>query len=890
MHLIHLRQLHGWLVRLFGIFTRQQREQEFAEELESHLAFHIEDNLRAGLSPEEARRQALVKLGGVTQTQELHREQRGLPMLETLLQDLRYGARMLVKQPGFTLIAMLTLALGIGANTAIFSVINAVLLRALPYHDAARIVAIEELDAKGGRRQVTAPNFLDWRAQNTVFAHLAAIRTLPANLTQGDQAERIDTAIASANFFEVFGALPQAGRLFLPGDEAAGHAPVVVLSYGLWQRRFGGAAEALGQALTLDGRNYTIIGVAPQGFQYPDKTEAWRPPLRLAPEASETADPMQNRGSGYLKAVAKLKPGVTLQQAQVEMETITARLRQQFPESNNTRFNRVVSLQRFLVGDTSRLLWLLLGAAACVLLIACANVASLLLARATVRRRELAVRAALGASRGRVLRQLLTESLLLALGGGLLGLLLAWWGVDVLTRMLPADFPRRAEIALDLPVLGFALLASVLTAFVFGLAPAWQAAQVELQEALKESARGNAGARRNRLRAALVVAEVALSLVLLVGAGLLLRGFLRLQAVDAGFDAGGVLTLRLAPSGPNFREDPQYVAYYRKVAERLSALPGVEAVGAINTLPLGGGPTSGFRVEGRPELTRDKWPLANYRNVTPDYFRALHIPIKQGRPFSERDSNASPLVVLINETAAAREFAGENPVGKRITFGGRNPQGQPVWWEVVGVVGDVRSIELKDKAEPEVFTCAAQDAFGGMSFVVRTSVDPASLSGAARQTIGEIDPAQPVTDLRTMETIKRAAVSQPRFNLTLLGVFGGLALLLSAAGVYGVTSYAVSQRTHEIGIRKAIGAQTSDVLRLVIGQGIKLIAIGVAIGLAASFAAAQVIKSLLFGVSATDPLTFVGVPLLLTFVALLACYLPARRATKVDPMIALRSE
>jgi putative ABC transport system permease protein len=796
---------------------------------------------------------------------------------------------MLFKHPSFTLIAVVTLSLGIGATTAIFSVVNAVLLRALPYHEAERIVAIKEVNEKGGPSQVTAPNFLDWRAQNTVFAHLAAIRTLPANLTQGEQAERIDTAIASANFFEVFGALPQAGRLFTPGDEVAGHAPVVVLSYGLWQRRFGGAPEALGQQLTLDGRNYAIIGVAPQGFRYPDQTEAWRPPLRLAPEMSETADPTQNRGRGYLSAVAKLKPGVTLRQAQIEMETITARLRQQYPETNNTRFNRLISLQTALVGDTSRMLWLLLGAVGCVLLIACANVANLLLARATTRRRELAVRAALGASRGRVLRQLLTESLLLALLGGLLGLLLAWWGVDALTRILPDDFPRRAEIALDGPVLGFTLLAALLTAFLFGLAPAWQAARVELQETLRESARGSGGGRHKRLRAALVVAEVALSLVLLVGAGLLLRGFLNLQAVDAGFDAGGVLTMRLSPSGAKFSEDPQYVAYYRQATERLAALPGVEAVGAINTLPLSKGPNFRFRIEGQPEVTPDKWPGANYRNVTPDYFRALRIPVKAGRPFNDRDNTASPFAVLINETAA-REFAGQNPVGKRITFGGRNAQGQTVWWEVVGVVGDVRSLGLHEKPEAEIFTASAQDPFAGMSFVIRTSVDPASLAGAVRQTMHEIDAAQPVTALHTMDTIKRAAVLQPRFNLLLLGLFGALALLLSAAGIYGVTAYTVAQRTQEIGIRRALGAQNGDVVRLVLRQGMAAVLSGVALGLASALAAAQMLQSLLFEVSVTDPVTFGVVSVLLVAVALLACWIPARRATKVDPMIALRCD
>jgi putative ABC transport system permease protein len=814
--------------------------------------------------------------------------------MQTLWQDLRYGARMLSKNRGFTLIAVITLALGIGANTAIFSLVNAVLLRPLPYRDAERIVAIQELNPKGNRIQVTSPNFLDWRAQNTVFEHLAAFRWRPSNLANlaGDgQAERIETVITSANFFEVFGAQARAGRLFLPSDEQAGHAPVVVISYGLWQRRFGAAASAVGQQLLLDGKSYTVIGVAPPGFQYPDKTELWFPPLRLVPEMSETADVTQNRGRGYLSAVARLKPGVSLEQAKAEMETITARLRKQYPESNNNRFNRVVSLQTHLVGETSRLLWLLFGAVGCVLLIACANVANLLLARATTRRRELAVRAALGATRGRMLRQLLTESLSLALAGGLLGLLLAWWGVDALTRLMPANFPRMSEIALDLPALGFALLISVATAIIFGLAPAWQSARVELQETLKESARG-AGARRNRLRGALVTAEVALSLALLVSAGLLFRSFLRLQAVDAGFDAGGVLTMRLAPSGTNFREDPQYISFYQKVADKISAIAGVEAVGAINTLPLstGGGPTFAFHIEGRPEATVDKWPGANYRNVTPDYFRAMKIPIAQGRAFTERDNASAPLVVIINQAAAARDFVGQNPIGKRVNFGMRDNAGRPIWHEIVGVAANVRNKELQEEAEPEIYTAAWQDAFGGMTFVIRSSVEPASLAMAVRQAAREADPAQPVFALRPMESVVVEAVTQPRFNFTLLGLFGGLALALSAAGIYGVTSYSVAQRAQEIGVRKALGAQNGDVLRLVIKQGMASVLPGVVIGLATAFAATRVMKSLLFGVSATDPLTFAVIALSLMSVALLACWIPARRATKVDPMVALRRE
>jgi putative ABC transport system permease protein len=811
--------------------------------------------------------------------------------MQTFWQDLRYGARTLLKNPGFMLIAIITLGLGIGANTAIFSVVNAVLLRPLPYRNAERIVAIQELGKDGNRIQVTAANFLDWRAQSTVFAHLAAIFTRTANLAGATEAERINLAVTSANFFEVFGVQPQQGRLFIPADEQAGHPAIAVLSHSLWQRRFGGAAQVIGQSILLDGRSYTVAGVAPAGFQYPDKTEVWLPPLRLAPELNEAADVTRMRGMGYLSAVARLKPEASLPQAQAEMETITARLRQQYPETNNNRFNRVVSLHTHLVGDTGRLLWLLLGAVGFVLLIASANVANLLLARAAARRKEMAIRASLGASRWRVIRQLLTESTLLALAGGLSGLLLAWWGVDLLSRLLPKDFPRLHDIGLDFTVLGFTLFVSLLTGVVFGFAPAWQVSRTDVHESLRESSRGAGdSARRNRLRGILVVTEVALSLVLLIGAGLLFRSFLRLQAVNTGFDAERVLTMRLTPSGANFEQDPQYIAFYQRVTERLAAMTGVESVGAINTLPLSKGPTFSFRIEGRPPLPVDQWPGANYRNVSPDYFRTLKIPILQGRAFTERDNDSAPLVVLINQAAADRHFAGENPVGKRIGFGGTGRDGQPIWFEIAGVAANVRSLELSTEPEPEIYTAARQDAFASMSFVIRTTVEPTSLIAAARQAVQEVDRAQPVSDLRTMESVVADAASQPRFNLMLLSVFGGVALLLSAAGIYGVMSYSITQRTHEIGIRMALGAQAGDVLKLVIRHGMTMTLIGVVLGLAASAALTRLMAGLLFGVSATDPLTFVIVTGFLAGVALLACYLPARRATKVDPITALRYE
>jgi putative ABC transport system permease protein len=806
-----------------------------------------------------------------------------------MFQDLRFGFRMLFKKPGFTLIAVFTIALGIGANTAIFSMVNAVLLRPLPYPNADRIIAIQEISPEGKKIQITPANFLDWRAQNTVFEHLSAIFTRGSNLAGNEGAERIDIAVASADFFDVFGVHAQRGRLFLAEDEQAGHAPIVVISDGLWQRRYAGDAGIVGRSITLDGIGYTVAGVAPAGFQFPKKTQAWLPPDRLAPAVTPTMDVTQVRGWGFLSAVGLLKPGIRLQQAKDEMESITARLREQYPQTNNNRFDRVETLHTNLVGDTSTLLWLLLGAVGFVLLIACANVANLMLVRATARQKEIAIRTALGASRLRIIRQLLTESVLLAATGGVLGLILAWESVQVLKALLPKDFPRLQDVNVDLQVLSFTAIVSLLTGVIFGFAPAWQVSRIDVHESLKESARGSTGGLRNRLRNTLVVAEVALSLVLLVGAGLLLRTFLQLQTVNAGFDPQRVLSLRLSPSGTDFRGDPPYIAYYKRVEERLRSIPGVESVGTINTLPLQKGPTLGFHIEGRPQLPIDQWAHANYRNVNPDYFRAMRIPLVQGRAFEERDQIGNPLVVMINE-AAADNFAGENPVGKRIGFGATDRNGQPVWFEIVGIVSNVRSLGLEEQPPPEVYFSAYQDSFSEISFVVRTQIEPAGLVDVIREAAQEVDRAQPVTEIRTMEYVVRESVTQPRFNLSLLAMFGGIALALSAAGIYGVTSYTATQRTHEIGIRIAVGARDADVLKMMMKHGMKPALIGLAIGLGAALGLTRLMKSLLFGVTATDPLTFVTLATFLMIVALIACYLPARRATKVDPMVALRFE
>ena len=811
--------------------------------------------------------------------------------MDTIIKDIRYGVRGLLKHPGFTAIVVITLALGIGASTAIFSVVDSVLLRRLPYRTAERIVAIQEHDPNGRRGQSTSANFYDWRQQNTVFEHLSAIKITTTNLALSDHAERIDLAQTNADFFDIFGITPQYGRLFIPQDEQAGHEPVVVVSNALWQRRFGSDPSLVGRSITLDGRNYNVIGIAPPGFQYPDKTELWLPPLRLVPELYPDQDVTQTRRMGYLTVVALLKPGVSLQQAAGEMETITARLRQQYPDSNTKRLNRVVSLHEHLVGDTNKLLWLLLGAVTFVLLIGCANVANLLLASGASRQKEIAIRTALGASRRRVIRQLFTESALLAFTGGVVGLLIAFWGLAAITKLLPADFPRLNEIHIDLRVLGFTFAASVLTGILFGLIPALQVSRSDVQEAMRETGRGASGSRRqSRFRQALIVGEVALSVVLLAGAGLLFRSFVRLQSVDTGFVSQPVLTARLTPSGTNYANDADYAKFYNGVIEKVGAIPGVQDVALINTLPLSKGPTSGFRVEGRPVTTPDKWPSVNYRVVSSNYFRAMGIPVLQGRAYTDRDNENAPLVMMVNQQLAREIFPDENPVGKRITFGGTNTDGQPRWFEIVGVVANVRSLELREAPTAELYFSAQQDLWPAMSLVVRSSVEPSSLSGSVRQAVNEVDRSVPVADVKTMDHVVSESITQPRFNLFLLGLFSAVAMILSAAGIYGVTAYTVTQRTHELGIRLALGAQVGDVLKMILGQGMAVIGVGLVAGLAAAFVLMRLLRSLLFGVGENDALTFAAITGVLVLVALIACYIPARRATKVDPLVALRAE
>jgi putative ABC transport system permease protein len=877
---MRLREIRGWLMRLFGLFHREQREREFVEELESHLAFHIEDNLRAGMSSEEARRQARLKLGGVAQVKELHREQGGIPMLETLLQDLRYGLRMLRKHPSFSLIAIVTLALGIGANTAIFSVVNAVLLRPLPFRESDRLVIIRETKLPQFSEFGVSPgNFLAWQKQNTVFERMVAFGRPSFNLVGVGDPEPIQGMRVTDGFFAMLGAQPHIGRDFLPEEDQPGRSNVVILSHGLWQRRFGADAKILNQTITLNSQNYTVIGVMPESFRFNGDEAIWTP-------MAFAADQAQNHSGHFLSAVGRLKHGVTLEQANAEMVAIAGRLAAQYPDSNTGWSAKLVPLLEFNVRSIKPALLVLLAAVAFVLLIACVNVANLLLVRAAGRQRELAVRAAMGAGRARIMRQLLTESLLLALLGGAAGALLAKWGMNLLLAFAPQDLPRMSDVSLDGRALGFTAAITLLTGVIFGLLPALRASRPNLQETLKEAARGSTeGGRRQLAVSALVVLEVASALVLLVGAGLLGKSFWQLLRVDPGFNPDHALTLSVALPRTKYPEASQHAAFFRQLLEKVSALPGVQAAGVSNAMPLTNAFVLPFEIEGRPPLPPDASQQTNFYAISPGYLKAMGIPLRQGRYFTERDTQDAPPVAIINETMAQRMFPNENPIGKRLSFG-RIPDK----YEIVGVVGDVKQDGL-DKATPlQAYGSRIGLTFPAMTLVARTAGEPTTMTEAIRNAVLQIDKEQPIARVRTLAQSLSISIAQRQFSMLLLGVFAAVALALAAVGIYGVLSYAVTQRTHEIGIRLAMGAGAREVLILIVGQGMKLALVGIAVGALGALASTRLMSGLLFSVSPTDPWTFASIAALLLAVALLACWLPARRATKVDPLIALRHD
>ncbi|HEU0178331.1 MAG TPA: ABC transporter permease [Blastocatellia bacterium] len=816
--------------------------------------------------------------------------------MRTIWQDLRYGARMLLKKPGFTSIAVITLALGIGANTAIFSVVNAVLLRPLPYAEPSRLVALWESDTKRpeSRNSIAYPNFNDWRAQSKSFERMASYYTNDMALTGVATPVNLRSAVVSPDLFATLGVKPQLGRWFVAEEEKPG-IRAAIINNGLWRRQFGGDPNIVGRALTLNGKQFNVVGVMPAGFQFPieaEPVEVWVT-SSIDGEKTDPKEPAQNeqRGAHFLQAVGRLNAGVTLEKAQAEMNVIGANLEKQYPDSNTRHGVKLIPYHNDLVHDYSEALWLILGAVGCVLLIACANVANLLLARATARYKEIAVRAALGANRWRVIRQLLTESLLLSLGGGVLGLLLAWWGTEALMRLIPEDVPRLAEINIDRWVFGFTMLVSVVTGVVFGLAPALQASKIELTEAMKEGSRGaSAGGVRGRLRGALVVAEIAIALVVLIGAGLLLQTFRRLQQVDLGFDTHNILTASVELPDARYPKPEQAMTFYQTLLDHVKALPGVEAASAIVPQPLSGDTMIiGFDIEGR-NFPKGERPVSHFRSISLGYFSVMKTPLLAGRAFTERDDAHSAGVVIVNETFAKRYFPNESSIGKHVKPG-IALEGEPVWREIVGVVKDVKHRQsLGRDYEPEYYLPHAQMPINSMNLIVRTTNDPRSLARSLQREVQSLDRDIPVYRIKTLEQYLGVAVAQPKFNALLLSLFAGLALLLTAIGLYGVMAYSVIQRAQEIGIRVALGAQTGDVLRMVLRHGLKLTALGLSIGLAAAYALTRYMRSQLFGVKAADPLTFAGVALLLVAVALMACWIPARRATKVDPLVALRSE
>ncbi|HEY3130445.1 MAG TPA: ABC transporter permease [Acidobacteriota bacterium] len=826
------------------------------------------------------------------------------PLIEALLQDVRFGIRVLLRNPAFTIVAVVALALGIGANSAIFSVVNAVLLRPLPYPDGGQLVKVwmqfTGIGIPNDQNWVSAPEIVDLRNLNSSFSHLAAIDGASFNITSDGIPERVEGAQVSASFFSLLGVQAQMGRIFSEGEDQAGHDRVVIVSDGLWKRRFGGDRDLLGRNLALNGQSYTVIGILPADFQFPGDAEMWTPLVF----GRADLDP-GNRGSHGLEVLARIKPNLSFEQARADMMVVSRRIIEQNPTYPYRDFHfevRLVPLIDELVGDLRTSLWILMGAVGFVLLIACGNVANLQLARASAREREIAIRGALGAGRSRLIRQLLTESILLSMFGGATGLFLAHWSLRVLINISRSSYPRIAGAQMNGAVLGFTVVVSLITGVLFGVVPALHSSKFEPHESLKEGGRSaGVGPGSQRLRRTLITAEIALSLVLLVGAGLLLKSFANLQRVDAGFDPKGVLTMRISLPQPKYSKSEQISNFFRQLMDRVLKLPGVNSTGAVSALPLTGQGSSGTTtVDSRTITGPNASPEADWRPVTPGYFQAMGIALVRGRFFDEHDTELSEPVAIIDESMARAYWPDDDPIGRRLKRGGR--QSTNPWMKIVGVVRHVRYRTLEARSRVQLYWPQTQNPWPAMSLAIRTSaspagdtrnrgvVDPASLAAAIRQEVAALDKDQPVYRIRTMEQILSDSIARRRLLMVLLGIFAGTALLLAAVGIYGVMSYAVTQRSHEIGIRMALGAQRRQVLWLVLGQSLGLIGAGMLAGMLGSLLLSRIITTLLFNVPEKDPSTFAAVALMLTAVALLASYIPARRATLLDPMRVLREE
>jgi len=873
------------MFNLRALLHKKRVEQELDEELRFHLEKQIERNVAQGMSAEAARYAALRKFGNVGVVKEECREAWGVRFLEELAQDLRYGLRQLRRNPGFTIVAVLTLALGIGANTAIFTVVNTVLLRPLPYRDPGRLVwAAERFPHVHGGAVVISPDFIAWKDSNQVFEQIGAFGGEGgANLTGAGEPARVNVINITAGLFPMLGVQPILGRTFTPDEDKQGQNHVALISERLWRTRFGAHREALGKTIHLDGNSYMVVGVMPSSLQYP-AADVWTPIALNTPQFSA-----HSPNWSILRVIGRLTPGATPGQARSDLQLITEQMNTQYPPQA-ARFRahvkvEVIPLHQILVRNVRSLLLVLLGAVGFVLLIACANVANLLLSRAAARGREMAVRAALGAARARLIRQLLTESLALAVTGGALGFFAGVWAVQLLKKLIPPNLP--SEISLDIRVFGFVIGIALLAVILFGLVPALAASRANVSEALKAGgAHAGTGGGTHRLRNLLVVGEVSLSLVLLIGAGLLARSFVRLSRVNLGFDPNHLLLASVwRPVTPGLDAVSQ-AAFFHGVLKKVRELPGVMRVAATTHYPLSmfNELTGRLTIQGEGSI-RVPQPIS-VASISPDYFRTMGIPLLKGRVFDDHDANSAPKVVIVDETLAREVFKGRDPVGRRISSG--EPNGS--WRTVVGVVADTRNYTLEEQPWPEIFTPYRQEPRYFMTFVIRTSGDPLALAGAVRKAVQSLDKDQPVSSVQSMTEMIASSTAPQWLRMMLLGLFALLALTLAAIGIFGVMAYSVNQRTHEIGIRMALGAERRDVLKMVVGQGLKLALIGVVIGIVGALVLTRFLSSLLYGVKPTDPLTFVAVSLLLIAVALVACYIPARRAAKVDPMVALRYE
>jgi putative ABC transport system permease protein len=875
--------LSNLLRRCRALIHKDAMEHELDEEMQYHLERDIEQKIKSGMTPEDARYAALKAFGGVDQSKEECRTARGVTFVEDILRDVSYSVRVLLKSYAFTFVVIVTLALGIGANTAIFSFANGILLRPLPYPQSDRLVAIDETALKRGidSMSVSFPNFLDWREQNKVFQDIGVYYgTSRFSISGAGEPVEVRGSYISHGLIELLGIAPQLGRTFTANEDRPDEDTVVILGYDLWQRNFGGDPNILGRTVMINTRARTVIGVMPKGFRFPEISELW------APLAVTTKD--FTRTDHGLSSIARLKDGVTLGEAQAKMHTIASRIEAQNPVTNEGLGVKVTSLHQSLAGDYREALLILLGVVGCVLLVACVNVANLMLARASARQKEFALRAAIGAGRWRIMRQLLIESLLLAVVGGVLGFALSLWALHLLLTAIPFELPVWMNFGIDLRVLGFTAAITLLTGLLFGAAPALQTSRVDLNDTLKEGGRG-AISGYGRSRSALVVTEIAFSLILLVGAGLMIQSFLRLQHVNIGLNPKNVLATSFHLPQAKYRDGTQRAAFFKQLIERVHALPGVEAVSATATLPLsGGGWGRSLTVEGYPVLPVGQAPMIQHTVVARGYFRTMGIPLIYGRDFTDADTKDKPGVTIVDERLARQYWPNENPVGKRVRFG--PPEDNEPWHTVIGVAGTVRHQRVQEDTRQSVYLPHLQMPVGGLALVTRTSSDPRELANAIRREAAQIDSDIPVSKVATMEEVVAESIWQPRLYATLFAVFAGGTLVLALIGIYGVMAFLVQTRTHEIGVRMALGATARDVFKLIVGRGMKLTAVGVVIGVLGAVALTRLMHSLLFNTSATDPKTFIFISILLGLAAFLACYIPARRAAKVDPLVALRYE